>query len=111
MNYLTNAFSIGMLAHDRAMIVFERVDVEQANDLLGPDFRCAIGHADTARIVGSMLGLHLEPSRESVALGERDGLVIAQYSGPRLPEGATELPEGARIEFWTARHAEGRDCW
>lgn len=29
-----------------------------------------------------------------------DAALIGQYIGPRLPEGATELPAGATIEWW-----------
>jgi len=29
-----------------------------------------------------------------------DALLVAQCRGPRLPEGATELPPGAILEFW-----------
>lgn len=28
-------------------------------------------------------------------------ILVGQYIGPRLPEGATTLPEGASIEWWT----------
>ena len=40
-------------------------------------------------------------NRVSVKLDNPDlHAIIGQYSGPRLEEGATELPEGARIEWW-----------
>ena len=32
-----------------------------------------------------------------------DALIVAQYRGPRLPEGATELPPGAKLEFWLVK--------
>ena len=28
-------------------------------------------------------------------------ILVGQYIGPRLPKGATTLPEGASIEWWT----------
>jgi hypothetical protein len=59
----------------------------------------AIGHADTARLVGQQLGVALPADRRSVVLGG-EPVLIAQYIGPRLPEGATALPEGARIEYF-----------
>lgn len=60
----------------------------------------AIGHADTARIVGALLGVDIPASRRDVKLAVGDEIIVAQYSGPRLPEGATALPEGAKIEFF-----------
>lgn len=33
--------------------------------------------------------------------GAEDALtLVGQYRGPRLPDGATTLPEGATIEWW-----------
>lgn len=58
-----------------------------------------IGHADTARIVSDILGVELPANRATVKLQPGEKMIVAQYSGPRLPEGATTLPEGAKIEF------------
>ena len=60
----------------------------------------AVGHSDTAALFSSQLGREIEPNRVSVKLAPEDILVVGQYVGPRLPEGATELPEGAKIEWW-----------
>jgi hypothetical protein len=68
----------------------------------------AIGHADTARLVGEQLGIELPADRRSVTLGN-EIMLVAQYTGPRLPEGATELPQGARIEFFAVRLATGEE--
>ncbi len=62
-----------------------------------------IGHSDTARVVSRVLGREVAINRQTLVLDEGDELYVAQYSGPRLPEGATELPEGAKIEFWRVR--------
>jgi hypothetical protein len=59
-----------------------------------------IGHAGTARIVGGQLGMELPMNRQSVKLELGEHLVVAQYVGPRLPEGTTELPDGARIDYF-----------
>ena len=58
-----------------------------------------IGHADTARLVSDILGVELPANRATVKLQKGEKMIVAQYSGPRLPEGATSLPEGAMIEF------------
>lgn len=60
----------------------------------------AIGHADTAAILSNLLGVDLEVNRVSVKLDVGCHALIGQYVGPRLPEGDTDLPEGARIEWW-----------
>lgn len=59
----------------------------------------AIGHAETAAIVSDILGVNLPANRCNVKLTRGEKIIIAQYIGPRLPEGATKLPEGAKIEF------------
>jgi len=66
--------------------------------------RSIVGHADTARVFGALLGRDIAPNRESIKLQSsqpRQILLVGQYVGPRLPEGATELPEGASIFWWT----------
>ena len=59
-----------------------------------------IGHADTANVVSSLLGVYVPSNRVSVNLKKGDELIVAQYSGPRLAEGATTLPEGATIKWF-----------
>jgi len=71
------------------------------------DFQCAVGHADTARLVAVDIGLPelaeawaaIAATRPTVS-AEGNSLIVAQYRGPRLPEGATTLPDGAVIEYW-----------
>ena len=46
------------------------------------------------------LGIPVPVNRKSIKLGSGDILLVGQYVGPRLPEGATELPENATIEWW-----------
>ena len=68
----------------------------------------AIGHSDTDVVVRDMLA-HAWAStakdlpagqRVSVKMTEATTLIVAQYKGPRLPEGATSLPDGSTIEFF-----------
>jgi hypothetical protein len=44
-------------------------------------------------------------NRDNLSLAEADTLIVAQYRGPRLPEGAITLPEGAEIVFFKVRIA------
>ena len=111
---LVNAFSINMLtrangARDLAFIPVHRDAARNlvVNHSARGEFACAIGHADTARIVATDLGLP-ERAEEWAAIAETrpnasaegNSLIVAQYRGPRLPVGATALPEGAVIEYW-----------
>jgi len=113
--HLVNAFSLNMLDGDNFTITIRKLTRDEARGLLAPDghldpkVAVAIGHTDTARIVGTLLGLPEEDiarmvgvaqTRPTVKMAPGDRAVVAQYIGPRLPEGATTLPEGARIEFF-----------
>ena len=75
------------------------VDLIAAKDSDVVSLESVIGHADTAWIVSGMLGIELPVNRANVKLACGEKMIVAQYSGPRLPEGATVLPEGAKIEF------------
>lgn len=96
---LANAFSLNMLKGDATLQV-RKVSVEEARALLAPGFVSAVGHQDTANILTDLLGVPVAANRTNVALGPGDKVLVAQYRGPRLPEGATRLPEGAIIEFF-----------
>ena len=103
---VANAFSISMLPTKRittAWFAGPRTAVEILNWIStnGPSaLESVIGHADTAKIVGGELGIDLPMNRQSVKLELGEQMIVAQYSGPRLPEGTTVLPEGARIDYF-----------
>jgi hypothetical protein len=75
------------------------VDLIAAKDADLVQLESMIGHIDTAKIISGMLGVELPMNRKNVKLAQGEKMIVAQYSGPRLPEGATTLPEGAKIEF------------
>ena len=109
---IANALSLNMLPPDTNSggIIFRRISLSEARLLVheADSIISAIGHADTARLVGQALSIELPADRRSVQLGDEYTL-IAQYIGPRLPEGTTELPVGARIEFFAVRLATGEE--
>ena len=96
MNYLTNAFSMNMVSVENFTLIRAR-KVTTAD--VPRNAISAIGHADTARGVSGVLGYEVPANRINVFLEKDDVLFVAQYRGPRLPEGATQLPDGATLEF------------
>lgn len=113
--FLLNAFSLQMLEGD-AMVRFTEVSSDTVfntghwetrpfNDDGGipdgmggerfweSDLVSAVGHADTARVLG------VEMNRVSVTLKRGDIAFVAQLQGGRLPEGSTTLPEGFSFKF------------
>lgn len=102
-----NAFSINMLLPAETQNVsFVPMDVFLVRDLLGREaWESAVGHADTAAVFGDVLGVQIPVARVNVALRSDVCLIVGQYRGPRLPEGAKTLPEGAVIEWWEVCHS------
>jgi hypothetical protein len=105
--YICNAFALSML--DRASQESSGtrraptpISEEGARTILrgATNAVSAVGHADTAAIFSKLLDRPVEVNRVSVKLGPDDLALIGQYIGPRLPEGATKLPDGATIEWW-----------
>ena len=115
MIYLSNAFSLSMFPAGQGML-FKMVPVT-VEEVAGKDFISVVGHPDTANILTGMLGKNVVCNRISLALNYNDVLYVAQYYGPRLAEGATKLPEGAKIDFVRITHhststipCPGQDC-
>ena len=94
---LLNAFSLNMISAP-ADVHVEEVSLEQAQEL-AKDNESAVGHADTARVFEAELGVKVLANRMTISLGKSDVVLVGQYRGPRLVEGATELPEGATIQW------------
>ena len=95
--FILNAFSLNMVVGDADVVVRE---VSQKVAAIHAD-ACvsAVGHADTAAVFSAVLGVPVPCNRATVALKPGDVALVGQYSGPRLPEGATSLPEGAAIKW------------
>lgn len=100
---IANAFSLNMLdlgvgATDlqvcRVPPEYIRMGIEEAGG-----FASIVGHVGTAAIFSSLLGLDVTCDRATFTLEEDVALFVGQYKGPRLPEGATTLPEGAKVEW------------
>ena len=97
--WLSNALSLSMLPTQGAQLSCVPVDLATARRLsIGAE--SVVGHADTAALFASLLGREVAVQRRSLALEAGDVLLVGQYSGPRLPEGAVALPTGAELRWW-----------
>jgi hypothetical protein len=101
---LTNAFSLNMIEvteSETLSVKIIKISLDQAKKICINVDTNAIGHSDTDRLVRGQLNNDLIPSGErlTVQMDSTTVLLVAQYKGPRLPEGATELPEGSRIDY------------
>ena len=95
--FILNAFSLNMIVGDADVSVREVSRAMAAS--LAANCTSAVGHADTAAVFSSVLGVTVPCNRATVALKDGDLALVGQYSGPRLAEGATSLPEGATIKW------------
>ena len=95
--YILNAFSLNMIVGNADIAVREITKDVAAS--LAANCTSAVGHADTAAVFSSVLGVEIPCNRATVALRDGDVALVGQYSGPRLAEGATTLPEGAAIKW------------
>jgi hypothetical protein len=100
MNYLTNAFSIQMIQRDTCLSFKEISPKEIPEDIIS-----AIGHPDTAAVVGNILEREVPCNRISISLSRGDALYVAQLTGGRLPEGSTSLPDDFSLKFYEVKEA------
>jgi hypothetical protein len=98
MRYLLNAFSLNMVGNLPCNVKVEEVGVDQAR-MLAEGVTSGVGHADTAAVFSSILGISIPMNRATFTLSQGDSVLVGQYSGPRMPEGSTTLPEGATIKW------------
>ena len=87
MEYIGNAFSLQMLDSLNADVQLSEVESFPATAT------SVVGHQDTANVLGVAF------NRVSLKLKEGDILYVAQLMGGRLPEGATQLPDGFTFKF------------
>lgn len=93
---LANAFSLNMIEPGMTVITrFATLDEARAAAA-----HSVVGHCDTAGLFAVLLDEDVAVNRATVKLREGDRLVVGQYTGPRLSECVTELPEGAAVVWW-----------
>ncbi len=100
MIYVSNAFSLNMLAVKNCQLSVKGVNPRQVAQLLdGEVWVSVVGHEPTAKLLSANTGVDIRFNRVTAKLEKGDTLFVGQYIGPRLEEGATTLPEGATIEW------------
>ena len=109
-NVIANSFSLNMFSGDVKIPESKKcqgawpglgISIKEVPAASVPDdCYSVVGHADTARVISSILGWEVPANRVSYSVEKGDILYVAQYTGPRLVEGATELPDGATIKFY-----------
>ena len=101
---VSNAFSVNMMEAGRFHLVeFCPITKERFIETLKEEeWESSIGHQSMADLLSEMTGITIPMNRSSNKINcSQDGyILLAQYTGPRLPEGAIELPEGADIQFY-----------
>ena len=89
-----------MLPTYGAEVQFLAVPTSLAKEWVKQEYTSAVGHEDTAALFSNLLGTPVVANRINISLGSKDRVLVGQYTGPRLPEGTTVLPEGAHVKWW-----------
>ena len=98
---IINALSVNMLPIGGGVIRYAPITLEDASCILRENgVESAVGHLETAQVFSLLLGLEVPFNRVTVSLSYGEKAVLGQYIGPRPPEGATTLPEGATIRWF-----------
>lgn len=102
-----NAFSLSMLGDvTTTRLIVRKLSKEEVKLILGQGFESYVGHQDTANVLSNELGLDVPCNRGMLLLGKDDVAIVAQYMGGRLPEGATQLPEGTTFNYYLVKYWE-----
>lgn len=93
---ISNAFAAKMLSLSgvEVNVSFKRIGLEEAKTF-AQNAESSIGHQDAADRMSMQLGMNVVVNRRDDILASGDQVLLEQYTGPRLAEGTTSLPEGA----------------
>jgi ferredoxin-fold anticodon binding domain-containing protein len=111
--YVANAISLGMLdSIDREMaygsydpmsikLEISRLSAQGARDWVRrEDWISIVGHDDTAALLSELLGVPIIKNMVSTSIKVGDCILVCQYNGERLAEGAKTLPPNATIRYF-----------
>ena len=99
--YISNAFALSMVP-EGATIRTKVVDLPSIAKRLNNTVS-VVGHADTAKVFESLLGIPIAHNRVTINLTDKDTLYVGQLIGGRLPEGVITLPKGFAIKWICVR--------
>ena len=106
--HLTNSFSINMInpgiLGEKLYISIVMVETQTAKWFAAQTWcRSVVGHEDTARAASLQLEVPVAFNRETIRMNKNESVLVCQYHGPRLEEGATSLPEGASLGYYLVK--------
>jgi hypothetical protein len=96
-------FPLSMLDRETQRGPTHRVPCPVDNPLLAhykKEIVSAVDDTNLAAIFSTELGREIPVNRVSIKPTTDDMVLVGQYIGPMLLEGAKALPEGATIEWW-----------
>ncbi len=97
--YLANAFSLGMLKSEpRYNLTLDLLTPDEARQL-AKNAESVVGHESTCDLFSALLQRPVPLARTTLHLSPGDEVIVGQYSGGRLELGATELPDGATVQW------------
>jgi hypothetical protein len=96
---ILNGFSFNMVTTFPVVVRAEEISLAKAREIATGGLESTVGHADTAAVYGQQLGVVVPAVRSTIALQKGEVALIGSYRGPRMPEGARELPAGATIQW------------
>lgn len=100
---IVNAFSLNMLkTPDGATVEVIPVSEKRAAEL-AVGVPSAVGLPQAAALLGNQLGREVPVNRQTIALSAGEAVLVGQYQGPRLAEGQTTLPDGAKVDWMLVR--------
>ena len=110
--YIVDDFRLSMLPRLEQMTHMARTPrpVEDPDDFVrswaesrdpADEVVSVVGHAGKASLFTELLGIPIAHNRAAIPLKPGDVLLVGQYAGTYLRHDATELPEGATIEWWS----------
>ena len=90
MIYLANSFSLQMLNMDKVnSIIVSPISLEEVKGL---NFVSAVGHADTATVLSSTLGINIPMNRVNISLTPGD--VLSSTNRQEVARRQDDAPEG-----------------
>lgn len=75
--FVTNAFSLNMLEGEFLELGFIRLEKDLAKEIVkSPSIKSYVGHADTAAVMSSDLGVEIQFNRETLNLTFKDQVLL-----------------------------------